>query len=311
MKRILVTGAGGFVGGHLLPRLRAAFPEAEIATPGLNGGTFDIRDAHAVAELVRDTRPDACIHLAAIAVVSAARLDPNLAWQVNLHGTLNLATAIVGHAPDCLLLYPSSAECYGGSFRAGNPLDESAPLAPLNAYGATKAAADLALGAMAGEGLRVIRARPFNHTGAGQTTGLVVPAFARQVARIAAGLQPPVMHVGALDPMRDFLDVRDVCDAYIACLAHAGTVASGTIFNIASGIPRRIGDVLATLLALAGIAPEIEVSSDLLRKADIPTASGDSGAARVALGWSPVIAWEDTLRDVLVDWNARVPTEAV
>lgn len=309
MKRILVTGAGGFVGGHLLPRLRAAFPEAELATPGLDSAAFDIRDIDAVTELVRDTRPDACIHLAAIAVVSAARLDPSLAWQVNLHGTLGLAATILLHAPDCLLLYPSSADCYGQSFRTGLPLDESAPLAPMNAYGATKAAADLALGAMACEGLRVIRARPFNHTGAGQTTGLVVPAFARQVARIAAGLQPLVMHVGALDPLRDFLDVRDVCDAYIACLARAETVASGTIFNIASGIPRRIGDVLAALLALAGITPEIEVNSNLLRKADIPIASGDAGAARAALGWKPAIAWEDTLRDVLEDWNARVLTE--
>lgn len=309
MKRILVTGAGGFVGGHLLPRLRAAFPGAEVATPGLDGKAFDIRDTEAVTALVREARPDACIHLAAIAVVSAARTDPERAWQVNLHGTLGLATAILLHAPDCLLLYPSSADCYGRSFRTGQPLDELAPLAPMNAYGATKAAADLALGAMANEGLRVIRARPFNHTGAGQTPDLVVPAFARQVARIAAGLQPPVMHVGALDPLRDFLDVRDVCDAYVACLARAGTLASGTIFNIASGIPRRIGDVLAALLGMAGIAPEIEVGSDLLRRADLPTASGNSGAARAALDWNPVVAWEDTLRDVLADWTARVPAE--
>lgn len=309
MKRILVTGAGGFVGGHLMPRLRAAFPQAEVATPGTAGAAYDIRDAASVASLVAGFRPDACIHLAAIAAVPTARRDPGQAWQVNLHGTLNLASAIMRSAPECLLVYPSSADCYGLSFRTGQPLDETALLAPINVYGATKAAADLALGAMVGEDLRVVRLRPFNHTGAGQTTDLVVPAFARQIARIKAGLQPPVMRVGALDSHRDFLDVRDVCDAYLACLSHAGTLATGTILNIASGTPRRIGDILASLLAMAGIAPEIETGASLLRKSDIPMACGNAAAARAALGWSPRIAWAETLRDVLADWNERVLAE--
>ncbi len=156
MRRILVTGAGGFVGGHLLPRLRAAFPEAELATPGLDGGAFDVRDLDALTALMHDTPPDACIHLAAVTVVPTARLDPDRAWQVNLHGTLAMARTILREAPECVLLYPSSADCYGMSFRTGNPLDETAPLAPINTYGATKAAADLALGAMVGDGLRVI-----------------------------------------------------------------------------------------------------------------------------------------------------------
>ena len=307
MKRILVTGGGGFVGGHLLPRLRTAFPAAKIAAPGSG---FDVRDTAAMGVLVREIRPDACIHLAAIAAIPAARQDPDRAWAVNLHGTLGLAATIMQDAPECLLLFPSSADCYGRSFQSGRPLDETAPLAPMNAYGATKAAADLALGALVGEGLRVIRARPFNHTGAGQTTDLVVPAFARQVARIAAGLQAPVMHVGALDPLRDFLDVRDVCDAYVACLTHADTVPSGAIFNIASGVPRRIGDVLTALLQLARITPQIETAESLLRQSEIPTASGDAGAARAALGWRPTIAWEDTLRAVLGDWTERVRREA-
>ena len=110
---------------------------------------------------------------------------------------------------------------------AGVALDESAAAAPMNTYAATKAAADLALGAMVNEGLRVIRLRPFNHTGPGQSPDFVVPAFARQIARIETGLQPPVMRTGALAPRRDFLDVRDVYAAYIACLQRADTLASG------------------------------------------------------------------------------------
>ena len=138
-------------------------------------------------------------------------------------------------------------------------LTEAAALNPMNIYGATKAAADLALGAMASDGLRIIRARPFNHTGPGQTPAFVVSAFARQVARIMTGRQPASLSVGALDPLRDFLDVRDVCACYAACLRQADAIPSGTILNIASGQARRIGDVLDELLAVAGIHAAIEV----------------------------------------------------
>ena len=132
-------------------------------------------------------RPDACIHLAAVTAVADARRDPDRAWHVNLHGTLNLARAVLADAPDCHLLFASSSEIYGRSFISGRALDETAVLAPMNSYAATKAATDLALGAMANDGLRVMRLRLFNHTGPGQTDAFVVPAFARQIARIASG----------------------------------------------------------------------------------------------------------------------------
>lgn len=300
-RRILVTGARGFVGRHLLPALRDAFPGAAILIPG-----FDVTDRAAVTAAVAAARPEACVHLAAVAAIPAARRDPDRAWTVNLHGTLNLARALLDGAPDCTLLFPGSADAYGATFRSGFPLDEDAPLAPLNAYGATKAAAELALGAMVGDGLRVIRLRPFNHTGPGQTPDFVVPAFARQVARIAAGQQAPVLRVGALDPLRDFLDVRDICAAYAACLARAEALPAGTVLNLASGTPRRVGDVLHGLLDLAGIRAEVETDPSRLRAAEIPTATGDTGRARALLGWAPAIAWDDTLRAVLADWRERV-----
>jgi nucleoside-diphosphate-sugar epimerase len=205
-----------------------------------------------------------------------------------------------------VLVHASSADIYGASFRVGRALDEGAATAPMNTYAATKAAADLALGAMAADGLRVVRLRPFNHTGPGQTESFVVPAFAAQVARIAAGRQAPVLQVGNLDAARDFLDVRDVCAAYVAAIARAETLAPGALFNIASGVPRRIGDMLDDLLRLAGVAARIETDPTRMRPSDIPTASGDATAARDTLGWAPVVAWEATLRDVLADWRERV-----
>ncbi|MDD2877676.1 MAG: GDP-mannose 4,6-dehydratase [Acidiphilium sp.] len=307
-RRILLTGASGFVAGHLVPRLRQAFPASELILCGAGHEALDISDDAAVQNLVARVQPEACVHLAAISAVPEARKHPDLAWQVNLHGSLSLGRALLAHAPACTLLYVSSAEIYGRSFTAGIALDETAPAAPMNTYAATKAAADLALGAMVGEGLKVIRVRPFNHTGPGQSADFAVPAFARQIARIQAGQQTPVLNVGALDPLRDFLDVRDVCDAYVACLRRAETLPPGSIFNIASGMPRRIGDVLARCLELAGVQATIATGTALLRPSEIPTASGNAARARDALGWKPNLAWDDTLRDVLADWRDRVAT---
>ena len=300
-RRILITGAGGFVGRHLLPVLRTACPGATLLTD-----PFDVTDPAAVDAAIGEARPDALVHLAAVAAIPAARLDPGRAWQVNLLGTLNVARAVLAHVPGCTLLFASSADIYGASFRAGTPLDEGALPAPLNTYAATKAAADLALGAMAAEGLRVLRVRPFNHTGAGQSPEFVVAAFAEQVARVAAGRQPPVLRVGALDPERDFLDVRDVCAAYALCLTRSDALAPGTVLNLASGRPRRVGDVLAALMDAAGVRAEVATDAGRLRPTDIPIAAGDAALARRLLGWAPAIPWEQTITDVLADWRARV-----
>jgi GDP-4-dehydro-6-deoxy-D-mannose reductase len=129
------------------------------------------------------------------------------------------------------------------------------------------------------------------------------------VARIAAGRQEPVLQVGALDPFRDFLDVRDVCDAYIACLNQAETLPSGTAFNIAAGSPRRVGDVLQNLLDLAGIEATIQTGTALLRPSEIPLACGNASLARKLLHWEPRIPWTDTLQSVLADWQNRVANE--
>lgn len=308
-RRILLTGAAGFVGGHLVPALRTAFPAAALTLCGEGMTPLEITDDAAVRTLVAEIRPDACIHLAAVSAVPAARRDPGYAWRVNLHGTLSLGEALLEYAPDCTLLYVSSAEIYGRSFQSGLPVDETAPPAPMNTYAATKAAADLALGAMRSNGLRAIRLRPFNHTGPGQTAGFAVPAFARQIARVAAGLQPAVLEVGALDTQRDFLDVRDVCAAYVACLARDEPLPAAQILNIASGVPRRIGDILAEMLSLAGVTAEVRTGDALLRPSEIPMACGDAGMARALLGWEATVPWERTLRDVLDDWKARVKEE--
>lgn len=303
--RIILTGASGFVGRHLTAALAAAYPDATLITPDV-----DIRDATAVAAAIQVASPDVCIHLAAISTVAASARHEDQAWQVNLHGSLHLAHAILRHAPDCVMLFVSSADAYGSSFRAGTAVTEDTALAPMNVYGASKAAADLAVGSMAMQGLRVVRLRAFNHTGRGQSAEFAVPAFARQIARIAAGLQPPVLQVGNLDTWRDFLDVRDICRAYVACIARRDALAPGTILNLASGQARRIGDVLGELQAMAGVEIEVRIDQSRVRESDLHMACGDATRAREVLGWTPTIPWSVTLRDVLDDWRARVAGEA-
>jgi GDP-4-dehydro-6-deoxy-D-mannose reductase len=302
-KTILVTGAGGFVGSHLLPALRAAFPEARILgtaqTSHAGLTALDITHRDAVARIIATEKPDVCIHLAGISAIVAASANPDHAWEVNLHGTLNIADAIQAHAPHCRMIFISSAECYGSSFKSGQKLDESAVLAPLNLYATTKAAADLALGARASQGLRLLRLRPFNHTGPGQSEDFVVPAFAGQIARIEAGQAPPEISVGTLESARDFLDVRDVCAAYVQCIARDGELPDHAILNIASGQAVKIATLLEMLLSRTQHSITIRQDPARLRPAEIPTAIGDATRAMQLLHWQPQIPMAQTLDSVL------------
>jgi GDP-4-dehydro-6-deoxy-D-mannose reductase len=302
-KAILVTGAGGFVGGHLLPALRAAFPTAKLIGTGQEPDAgpiaLDITRRDAVRQVIAAQKPDICIHLAGIAAIGTAIADPDHAWAVNLHGTLNIADAIQAEAPHCRMIFISSAECYGASFKSGLELDESAVLAPMNLYAATKAAADLALGARTGRGLRLLRLRPFNHTGPGQTEDFVVPAFAGQIARIEAGLAPPEISVGALDSERDFLDVRDICAAYVQCVALDAELPDDLILNIASGQAVKIATILDMLLARTPHNITIRQDPSRMRPVEISTAIGDASRARRLLHWQPGIPLAETLDSVL------------
>lgn len=311
--RILLTGANGFVGTWLQRELAARARDAAIDVVPVghgvpDGRTVDIADADAVTALLREVRPTAVVHLAAIAAPADARAAPRRAWDVNVGGTMNLAYAILAEAPAARFVFVSSSEVYGSSFnQEGGPLDESALLQPLNVYGATKAAADIMVGQMAQDGLKAFRFRPFNHTGPGQTDAYVAPAFARQLAEIAAGRREPVLQVGNLDAERDFLDVRDVVRAYAdAALADAPSTAFGKAFNLSSGTARRIRTVLDMLIGLSGLDVEIRTDPARLRPSEVPSAHGAADAARATFGWQPRISLEQTLTDVLGDWKKRV-----
>jgi GDP-4-dehydro-6-deoxy-D-mannose reductase len=157
---------------------------------------------------------------------------------------------------------------------------------------------------MAEHGLRCVRLRPFNHIGPGQPSNFVLPAFARQIARIRAGLGPPVIKVGNLSVQRDFLDVRDVARAYVATLQR--TLEPGTILNVASGRLHSIGELLQRLIDLSGVKIRIEQDPTLMRPNDLPVLLGDASAARDALGWTPVHDCFQTLEALLSYWMDAV-----
>jgi GDP-4-dehydro-6-deoxy-D-mannose reductase len=289
--------------------LEARLDAPEILIAGLHaegGVPLDVTNAEAVATAVADFKPTHFIHLAAISHQVTSANDPNLAWRVNVMGTLNCARAVLKHAPDASFVFASSAQVYGATAEVVERLKEGDPLSPTSEYGATKAAADVALGAMATQGLRTVRLRLFNHTGPGQPAEFVVPSFAMQIARIERGEQAPRIAVGNLAVARDMLDVRDVAKAYAVVVERSDAIAPGTILNIATGAPVKIGVVLDKLIALSGHTIEIVVDPSRQRGGDIAVISGDPARACEVLGWKPRISLEQTLGDLLDDCRGRV-----
>ena len=302
-RRIAITGCSGFVGQWL--RRRIEQESSDVVLPILSRAGQDIRDAKAAADAIQSARPDVVIHLAAIAAPLQAREAPAEAWDVNVLGTLNLATAVKRYAPIARLLYIGSSEAYGASFtHTTGPIREDAVLEPRSVYGSTKAVADLLVGQLAQEGLRALRLRPFNHTGPGQSADYVVSSFARQIALIEQGKQEPVIQVGNLEAERDFLDVRDVVDAYLAASKEV-VHADGSAINIATGHPVKIADILTALLAIASVPIRVEVDPGRFRANDVPRASGSIERAASILNWRPTIDLAVTLQDTLDYWRQQ------
>jgi GDP-4-dehydro-6-deoxy-D-mannose reductase len=307
--RLLITGGQGFVGRYLRSYIAQRYPDWEIdspPSPTTDGSGLDIVEADAVSAYVKAAPPDIVVHLAAVAAVTTSVSAPRQAWDINLGGTLNLVLALQTHAPRAHLLYVSSAEVYGASLKSGVPVTEQALLQPMNPYAASKASADILVRQAAAAGLSATVMRPFNHTGAGQSESFVAPSFAAQIARIEAGVQPPVLSVGSLDEERDFLDVRDVVCAYAMALDGRATLAAGEVFNVASGKALRIGDLLERLLRQARTPIEVRVDPQRLRRAPIPKAIGDAGHLQKTLNWVPAIDLDDTLATVLDDQRRQL-----
>lgn len=302
-KRLLmITGSNGFVGQTITKTVLNHHADDFHLTGFVDpetGQNTDVTNAQAVHRTISHIKPDCLIHLAAVAAPRRAQNDLSRAWEVNLMGTLNVVQAILQHSPATHMVWSGSSEAYGNSFNfTPSPITETAALEPLNAYGATKAAADIMLHQMASNGLNVVIFRPFNHTGPGQSPDYVVPTFASQIAKIEANLQAPVINVGNLEARRDFLHVNDVVKAYLLALSKP-LIRSGNRYNISTGQPITIGYILEYLLSLSKIDIDVNVDRERFTNSMVPTATGRFTSVHNEYGWSPSITIEDTLQSVL------------
>lgn len=305
--RVLVTGADGFVGRHLVPFLRAAghrVVETVLQSAGVERPEvrrLDVTDAGACRALTRDTVPTHVVHLAAVSQIRQSLDDPEATYRINVEGTRNVleAARLLPERPRVLVI--GSAEEYGSN--PGQPLPELPvdALRPRSPYAASKVEVERLIERNPVYRRLAIRTRSFPHLGPGQSRGFFSADVASLLVEIEQGRRPPVLPLGNLDAVRDYSDVRDIVRAYVLLLER-GTV--GEVYNVCSGRGVRMQAVLEQMLAVAGVPARVEADPAKLRPSEIPVLIGDNAKLREAVGWKPQIPLEESLRDVIAWWRA-------
>ena len=316
--KILITGITGFVGSHLADyclsleqqvevigtcRWRSRRENIEHIEDAIDLYECDLRDASSVKTLLADIQPERIFHLAAQSYVPSSWNSPGETITTNVIGQLNIFEAMRETNSTASIQIAGSSEEYGLVHPEEAPITEKNPLRPLSPYAVSKVAQDmLAYQYFQSYGLRVVRTRAFNHTGPRRGDVFVTSNFAKQIAEIEAGQRPPVIHVGDLNPKRDFTDVRDIVRAYWLSLEHCSL---GEVYNVASGKAYRIKEVLKILLDNSGQDIEVVEDPERLRPSDVPLLLGDNSRFCKATGWAPEIPFEETAKDLLDYWRER------
>ena len=300
MKRLFLTGETGFVGKifyGMAEEIARTYGWELIPAPV----KYDLLDQASLNRVLRQVRPDGVIHLAGQSFVPDAIKDPMRTLQVNLVGTLHLLQALKRNKFSGDFLYVSSSDVYGQVSADELPIKEVQATRPLNPYAVSKAAAEmLCYQWSCTEPWRIIVARPFNHIGPGQRQEFVISGIAREIARIRLGLSAPIIHVGDIDVTRDFLDVRDLARAYLSLLPVGD---NGGTYNVCSGKDMQIREMIGKMARLGGVELEIAHDPARYRPSDQRQVRGDCTKIHAATGWQPQIPLEQSLRDVLADWE--------
>ena len=317
MRRILVTGASGFVGTHLVERLKkgreydvfaSVFGQSEgfisNLLPASRVFPLNLMDAEQTRRVVTHIKPQAVVHLAALAAAGASFDKPVETLVNNIGAQVNLLEALVRLNSKPTILIIGSGEEYGMVRKEDLPIDEETPLRPVSPYAVSKVAQDfLGYQYYLSYQLPVIRLRPFNHTGERQTDQFVVPAFAKQIAEIEAGKAEGVLKVGNLQATRDFTDVKDMVIAYELALTQC---RPGEVYNIGSGRGVSINQILRQLMAMSKVAIRVEKDRKRFRKLDVPMIVADNRRFRKATGWKLTIPLAETLTCVLDYWRGEI-----
>ncbi|VBB09319.1 gdp-mannose 4 6 dehydratase [Lucifera butyrica] len=314
--RVLVTGAGGFVGRYMVTELLRRGHEvfAGVIQDGMNGTVgvrhigFDVTDFAQTKDAICQVRPDGIVHLAAQSMVTQSWSDPAATVYVNTIGTVNVAMAIREIGRPVKMVNIGTSEEYGLAGKAGFPLMEDAEGQPQNPYASSKlAAGQIVLQMAAKDNLNIIHVRPFNHFGPGQRVGFVISDFASQISKIEQGLAPRIIRVGNLNVKRDFTDVRDVILAYAALLENS--VQTGT-YNVCSGIPRNIGGILNGMIEMAKVSIDVEIDKSRFRPSDVPLFVGSQEKISKTVGWRPRRDFAESLQETMDWWRQQDFTAA-
>jgi GDP-4-dehydro-6-deoxy-D-mannose reductase len=307
---ILVTGAAGFAGSHVIELLA---PEAQAVVawhrptgrtprqaPRTRWQAVDLLDAGAVRQAIAEIRPAAVYHCAGAAHVGRSWNATESTFAVNVRGTHYLLQALRQANLTTRVMIPSSAMVYRP---ASEPLTEEHPLVPSSPYGLSKLAQEMLGARTSDDRVNVTIGRAFNHVGPRQDPSFAASGFAKQIAEIEAGLREPEVVVGNLDARRDTMDVRDTVRAYRTILHRGGP---GRPYNISTGRAIAIGELLDMLCTRARLAVRIRVDPELFRPNDVPLLVGDSGRLQRELGWAPIIPLSQTLDGLLEYWRASL-----
>ncbi|MDI6828697.1 MAG: GDP-mannose 4,6-dehydratase [Armatimonadota bacterium] len=310
----LITGVGGFVGRHLAELLvktgavvcGTIYSDDEVSPdkpiPGVELMVCRLEDQSSVERVISQVQPSVVYHLAAQSSVTYSLANPVSTFRSNVMGTLHLLEELRKLSNLRAVILISSAEVYGIVPESKLPITEDTAFDPVNPYACSKACVDL-LGAQYFRTfhLPVIRLRPFNHIGPGQSDAFVASDFAHQISDIEAGLRSPKLVVGNLDARRDFTDVRDIVRAYILA---AEKCTPGEVYNICSGRSVSIREILDKLLSLTSVNVEVVQDAERMRPSDLPILVGDYSKFRAKTGWAPEIPLDQTLEDVLNYWRS-------
>lgn len=322
MKKILITGISGFVGGYFVEYLVSHYDAVEIhgisrskpawdfvnVTPELlDSHQFhlaDLNDIPKIKSIIEDIQPDYILHLAAQSSVAESWKTPVFSFMNNTNIFLNIIDTVRLIDNGARVLSVGSSEQYGVVSERDLPLTEDKPQHPANPYAVARVAQEqLARIYATGYGLDICCTRSFNHCGPGQTDRFVVSAIVKQFARIAHGLQDPVIHIGNGAIVRDFVDVHDVAEAYYLLLTKG---QKGEVYNICSGQGRAIQDIVTMLADMLCIHVEVHQEQSQIRPIDNPRIVGSYRKIQRDLGWRPTIPFEESLQSMYEYWDARL-----
>ncbi len=300
--KALITGSAGFVGQHLVEHLSNEGDEVFCSDLSLGGP--DLLDPVGVTDLMSKIQPDYVYHLAGQADVKASWEDPLMTFRVNAEGTLNVLQACqLSNVKRVLCV--SSAEVYGSVQKSELPITENHIINPSNPYAASKSAAEILCKQMNSQDLQIMRARSFNHFGPGQKENFVAAALTKRML-LAQHLDQSEITVGNLETIRDFTDVRDVVRAYRLILTKGD---GGNVYNVCSGIGRKISELATTLLNKIDSELELKLDPKLHRPSDTPALIGDYSKLHKRTGWEPHIEFDQTIEDTIESTRALMTLE--